>query len=355
MTVDKATILCRLIQTHAPMVFLDYGGTRPLPSAEFLSMFQIVITTTQRFMNEAKKGSFQQELDCQNDIDKPSFYNFDNQEQTISKEACEMLKVHWLRMVIDEGHSMGNDKNNSTIQFASWVKARRRWVMTGTPTKHNAAQLGQMRGLMRFLQHDFFTSRLDGDTFWKTRIVKGWKDGEMASFFRLHYLLRFLMRRHTKMNIIEIPPPIFSKSVIETSYVEANTYNTLVSAVQMNLLLTSMNGKTSGFQDSLLHRSQAKNARLAVQNIRRVCTGWSRVVPTLNFRFYAETVDMARSFNHSEEVISEIKQFMSRAEQEELSVCLCCGIQLNTMLLMSCCGGLSTSVYLYAWFPRLCF
>ena len=337
MSYDRAFILCRMNRTHAPVVFIDSGGTRPLPPAEFLAMFQIVITTTQRFVNEAKKGSFQEELKRDHKNDTISYNYFEDVENSV----CHLLKVHWMRMVVDEGHSMANDGHNSSITFASWIKAYRRWAMTGTPTKQNATQLGQVRGLMRFLQHEFFSSRLNGDVLWKSRIAKGWKDGDMASFFRLQNLLRFLMRRHTKLNIEELPPPKVFNSTIETSYVEANTYNTLVSAVQMNLLLTSMNGKTSGFQDSLLHRSQAKNARLALQNIRRVCTGWSRVVPTLSFCFFVETVEMAKLLKHSEDAIAKIKSFMTRAEQEELSTCTCCGIQISTMLLMSCCGGQS--------------
>jgi SNF2-related domain len=338
MTVEKATIFCELHRTHTPFIFIDNGGARPLPPAEFLSMFQIVLTTTQRFINESKKGSFQDELNRMDEIDRPTSEYLNNFEN-----SCELLKVHWNRMVVDEGHSMGHDKNNSTILFASWVNARQRWAMTGTPTKHNSTQLNQMRGLMRFLRHDFFTSRLGGNSLWKMRVVRGWKDGSMASFFRLYNLLCFLMRRHTKLNIIELPSPVFFKSRIETSYIEANTYNTLVSAVQMNLLLTSMNGKTSGFQDSLLHRSQAKNARLALQNIRRVCTGWSRVVPTLTYNYFVETVEMAKSFNHSEDTITAIKRFMTMAEQEQLSRCGCCGVQISTMLLMSCCGSQSKS------------
>ena len=339
LTYKRATVLCCTNQTHAPMVFIDNGGTLPLPPAEFLAMFQIVITTTQRFVNGAKHGSFQDELERDNQIRRPLTEYFDNDDDS---ECCELLKVHWMRMVVDEGHSMGNNEHNSSITFASWIKAYRRWAMTGTPTKQTATQLRQVKGLLSFLQHEFFNSRLNGDLLWKSRIGKGWKDGEMASFFRLNNLLRFLMRRHTKLNIEELPPPLYIKCKVETSCVEANTYNTLVSTVQMNLLLTSMNGKTSGFQDSLLHRSQAKNARLALQNIRRVCTGWSRVVPTLSFRYYAETVEMANSFNHSDDAIAKIKLFMTRAEQEELSTCSCCGIQVSTMLLMSCCGGLST-------------
>jgi SNF2-related domain len=337
MPVNEAIDLCQRRKTHAPVVFIDNSGSRPLPSAEFLSMFQIVITTTHRFMNEAKRGSFQTELDLRDSMEDNPYSGF----LTEDEKCSVLLKIHWLRLVVDEGHSMGHDKTNSTIQFAAWVRSHRRWAMTGTPTKHNSAQLGQLRGLLRFLQHDFFSARLGGDVVWKKHIAKCWRDGDISSFFRIRSLLCFLMRRHTKFHIVELPSPTYTKIEIPMSCLEANTYNTLVSAVQMNLLLTSMKGKTSGLQDSLLHRSQAKNARLAIQNVRRVCTGWSRVIPTISNRFHTEALDMARSLNLSENVVAEIGSFMSRAGREELSSCSCCGIRVSTLLLMSCCGGQS--------------
>jgi len=223
MTVDKATILCELKRTHAPVVFLDLAGTRPLPPAEFMAKFDIVITTTQRFMQEWKNGSFQSELERKDSDDTPAFRD-PYYLKTESDVPCELLKVHWLRLVVDEGHSMGNDQTNSTIQFASWVTAKNRWAMTGTPTKQSAAKIGQLRGLMRFLQHDFFTSRREGDVFWKRNIAKSWRDGHLVSFFRLRSLLGFLMKRHTKLDIAELPVPVYSKTVIPMSVSEATAY-----------------------------------------------------------------------------------------------------------------------------------
>lgn len=347
MNVDKATMLCRLNQTHTPMVFIDQAGTRPLPPAEFLAQFQIVITTTNRFRNEAKKGSFQEEIERYEPDGIPTFrYGSEHNDPDQPVEACELLKIQWARMVVDEGHSMGNDKSNSTIQFAAWMNARRRWAMTGTPTKQTAAQIGQLRGLMHFLQHEFFTSRMDGDVAWKRNIARCWKDGELVSFFRLRTLLGFVMKRHTKFDIAELAPPVFDKTKVAMSFLEVKAYNALVGAVQTNLLLTSMSGKTSGLQDSLLHRSQSKSARLSLQNIRRVCTGWSRVVTSLAEKFYQETMELAKTFKISENIIDRIREFVWRAENEELTACQFCYIKLSTLLLMPCCGGLSKYILL---------
>lgn len=118
--------------------------------------------------------------------------------------------------------------------------------------------------------------------------------------------------------------------------------STVVCGIQNNILMTSMSGKTSGRQDSLLHKSQSKNARLALQNIRRVCSGFSlRVVPSIEDRHYRETISMAQSFNLADEAIAGIRDFIDRAKNELLSPCGICALQLSTLVLMSCCGGQS--------------
>jgi SNF2-related domain len=283
LTVADVMHLCNTRKTHSPVVFLDKAGTQRLPSAEFLAKFKVVITTTQRFMAEWKNGSFQ------GDIDQAKKEGGNVNTMYTESEACPLLKVHWLRLVVDEGHSMGNSSCNSTIQFASWIQAERRWAMSGTPTKETDAQLSQILNLLKFLQHDFFESRSGGTNWWRRNIVKSWKERNAVSFFRLRSLLAFLMKRHSKTNIFELAP-IFKSTFVPMSCSEVTTYNTLVAGIQSNIVVTSMKGTTSGEQDSLLHRSQAKNARLALANVRRVCVGWAHVIPKLDLNFYYLTI-----------------------------------------------------------------
>jgi SNF2 family DNA or RNA helicase len=325
----------RLLQTsHSALVFFDRGGTKPLPPREFLARFQIVITTIQRFSNEWKNGSFEQDARRSEGNEIPWYFEG---LQASQKNVCSLLKIHWHRMVIDEGHSMAKGHENSSIQFASWIHAERRWAMTGTPTKHNTMQLNQVKALLRFLRHDFFVSKGDGDQFWKKEIMDRWKGKDLVSFYRLRSLLMLLMRRHTKLDIEELPFPSFQKEIIPMSEIEVNTYNTLVSAVQSNILLTSMVGKTSGKQDSLLHRKNARHAREALENVRRVCIGWSRVVPVLTDKNWRETIELAELHNLD---LVPVREFMHAAESEGLSFCSICHLGLTTLLLPSCCGRL---------------
>jgi hypothetical protein len=109
------------------------------------------------------------------------------------------------------------------------------------------------------------------------KVTRGWNRGQLASFFRVRTLLSLLMVRHTKMDIEELPLPRYHTTVLSMSAEEVTTYNTLVCAVQSNLLITSMEGKTSGAQDSLLHKSQARHAKKALENVRLVCAGGTQV------------------------------------------------------------------------------
>ena len=125
---------------------------------------------------------------------------------------------------------------------------------------------------------DFFNRRLGRERVWDGLISKGWKAGDLSSFFRLKHVISYLMVRHTKNDLVEIPCPIHSTSLIELSQQESTTYNTIVSAIRTNIITTSMEGKTSGWQDSLLNSRQSKFASEALTNLRVACCGGTQIV-----------------------------------------------------------------------------
>ena len=318
----------------SPLIFIDHSSNSPLPGPEFLALFKVVLTTTKRFTYEYKKGSFEAEMKQKDGAVNPYVVHRSSKPKM---SACSLLKVHWTRMVVDEGHSMGRGKQNNAILFASWIAATRRWSMTGTPTPQTSGRSGMsnLLCLMGFLKHEFFTARLDGDRVWAL-LSRTWNSGSLASFFRVRSLLAILMMRHTKLDITELPPPKFERVWLNMSRDEQTTFNTLVCAVQSNLLLTSMKGKTSGLQDSLLHKSQGKHARLAFENLRLACSGGLRIVPQITGKAWAETEELLDMHELAEVKKRVVLDYMQRAVTEERSHCMKCGFEVSTLLILPC-------------------
>jgi len=53
---------------------------------------------------------------------------------------CCSVQVHWLRIIVDEGHSLGASLGiTNKLSMAVKLTAQRRWVMTGTPTPSTAS------------------------------------------------------------------------------------------------------------------------------------------------------------------------------------------------------------------------
>ena len=151
------------------------------------------------------------------------------------------------------------------------------------------------------------------------------------------------MVRHTKLDIKELPLPKYQSTILPMSMEEMKTYNTLVCGIQSNLAITSMKGKTSGLQDSLLHRSQGRHARDALRNVRLVCAGGTQVIPTITERFWKEFLDDFSAYNRDPELKEKMKSYLARATTESVSPCDCCGTLLTTLLVIPC-GGESLHV-----------
>jgi hypothetical protein len=67
--------------------------------------------------------------------------------------ACSS-QVHWLRLVLDEGHTLGALAATNKMTCAVNLRAERRWIMTGTPTPGGvASEVRHLLPLLQILRH----------------------------------------------------------------------------------------------------------------------------------------------------------------------------------------------------------
>jgi hypothetical protein len=98
-----------------------------------------------------------------------------------------------------------------------------------------------------------------------------------------------------------------------------------------------MEGKTSGWQDSLLNPRQSRHASEALTNLRIACCGGAQILPSILTSHWNETLIMLREIHNLDEVkVQLVNNFISRAQSGELSGCHSCGVQLQLLLVVPC-------------------
>ncbi|XP_048745647.2 transcription termination factor 2-like isoform X3 [Ostrea edulis] len=123
----------------------------------------------------------------------------DKQESAAcEKEDTTLLRIVWERIILDEAHNIKNRKSLSSMA-ACRLRARFRWVMTGTPIQN---ELLDVYSLLRFLR----CSPFDEYKVWKRQVESSKAGGNN----RLNVLIKSLLLRRTKTQIDKAGKPLVS-------------------------------------------------------------------------------------------------------------------------------------------------
>lgn len=170
--------------------------------------------------------------------------------------------VHWKRLIIDEGHSMGRVKSKLSY-LASELHAERRWAVSGTPTpgltrmsvetsdelNNIAIQFSEKQELERlgsimenFLMVEPWTTHKG---MWHREIVKPFINNLPNSNIRVKRVLEQLVVRHKELDVTTdvILPPLHTKTV----FLEPSIHNKL--AINLFVSVINVNAVTSERED----------------------------------------------------------------------------------------------------------
>jgi SNF2 family DNA or RNA helicase len=284
---------------------------RSLPSAEELASYDVLVTTTSRLSSEDRDWL-----------------------------ASPLSQILFLRVIVDEGHSLGQGAWTNAKDAALQIEAECRWVMTGTPAPATTPEAGlaHIKNLLVFLRA---TGLSENFGEW---VRRPYLKGHPAGGERLLSVMQEVMIRHSKADLKFIPQPRKKVECLTMSQKETIAYNCISSFVSSNILLTStLVGKTSGWQDSLLNASNTKWALQALSNLRLACCGGGMMMPSLTDAHYAETVTMLRRFGAKPIDVSRVQGFLHRACTGELSGCQSCGMPHQILLITPCTHTICTA------------
>ena len=187
---------------------------------------------------------------------------------TFCRENSILMQIHWLRILLDEGHSLGSSLSvTNKLQMACRIKAERRWVMTGTPTPETVAQgAAHLLPLLKFLHEPQYGLQ---PVIWQPCVQKPLEAGKIEGAHALVKSLSRLMIHASKSDLETIPKCNREVQKLNFDPVHAKNYNEFVAIVQKNLLLADW--WDDAHHESLMHSSKNKEMMIVLKNIRLSC------------------------------------------------------------------------------------
>lgn len=261
------------------------GGQRELPSCVDLAKFWVILTTFSRCRSEYRT------------------YGSSKKRQRLGQSespASPLLQLRWLRIVVDEGHELGNEaatagnhKNNSLVEFIHQLAAERRWVLSGTPTtgdednmNYSSKALDQLQRLLYFLRHSKYgmitenkrnarnidceeddNKKKSAKSAWEKDVKEPFLKKLQAGRQQLLDVLKEIMVLHRKEDIC-LPKPIFEQVETNAHISEEIEHKLLSQNPLQRLIHLDQYLHSSEFQ-SLVDLTQSNYIVRKIQEVRR--------------------------------------------------------------------------------------
>lgn len=221
------------------------------------------------------------------DVIVASFDAIRNMYETMRDTAPPLMRVHFRRIIVDEGHSLSS--SNSFANFIVCVGRLRgecRWVMTGTPTPSTPrSDVDHLFELLSFIREEGYG--LDRDA-WRAGISEPYSNFKRESLELLGALLSRVMIRADKSIL---PTKCHIKNVmLEFSDSSAKSYNDIVQIVHRNLLLCDWFSETH--KESLINPVNHHHAGVVFRNLKIACCAGGSAFVEFPTKDVVDTLDI---------------------------------------------------------------
>ena len=200
-----------------------------------------------------------------------------------------LMQVHWLRVILDEGHTLGSSLSlTNKLQMAISITASYRWILTGTPTPNTPnSHVAHLHPMLKFLHEEAYGQSQES---WDNGILKPFELEIEDGRLRLVQLLQRIMISARKSDLKTIPPCIKKATFLDFTREHGRSYNELVVTVRRNILLADWNDPSH--VESLLNPKQWKLRSDTIRNVRLSCCVAGHIKVTDAGEDIQETMDV---------------------------------------------------------------
>ncbi|KAK2067652.1 hypothetical protein P8C59_001368 [Phyllachora maydis] len=219
-----------VLDEHVPKVHIHHGSARASMTKD-LQEFDVVITSYGTMASDTGGPLFQKE---------------------------------WRRVVLDEGHQIRN-AHTKAAEAACLLKAKSRWVLTGTPIINNIRDL---HSLLKFLR---ITGGIEQSEVFNAVLARPLADGEARAETILQALMRDLcLRRKKDMKFVDLKLPAKTeyKHAIEFWPDEKQKYEAMLMEAKDTLAKFEKKKSTH-------HKNQFQGVLERLLRLRQICNHWA--------------------------------------------------------------------------------
>nr|XP_020637516.1 helicase-like transcription factor isoform X1 [Pogona vitticeps] len=225
---------------------------------------------------------------------------------TGSKSPLHKLK--WLRVVLDEGHTIRNPNAQQTKAVLD-LDAQRKWILTGTPIQNS---LKDLWSLLSFLKLKPFTDR----EWWHRTIQRPVTMGDEGGLKRLQLLIKSITLRRTKTSKVKGKPVL--KLPERKVFIQHITLTEEENAVYNSVKKESVAAICRYFNEGTVLSNYADVLGALVRLRQLCCHPWLCTSTSSS-----STVEGNRTPEElREKLIDKMKLVLSSGSDEECAICL---------------------------------
>ncbi|PFX35045.1 helicase-like transcription factor [Stylophora pistillata] len=270
-------------------VYMYYGAER-LRDVNFLRQQDVVLTTYPTLTNDYSR------------LDSP------------------LHKIKWLRVILDEGHTIRNPQTRLTKAMIDLV-AMRRWVLTGTPIQN---RLDDLWSVVKFLRLEPF----DDKKWWNAALASSVRRGDELAVNRLQKLLKHISIRRLKTDqdegrpLVKLPPRTVVIQEVELSEEERKLYDSMQKHGQLIIKKYLQNGTVlAKYAHCFAILMRLRQLCLHPKLCEEECHSLQRAQDLLQGLEDSDDDDLDMDYNN-QRLIKDLLATLSSGSDEECSVCL---------------------------------